>query len=197
MSRTPAQRRRLTQRFTQVVVATPVVAVLGFLVWMTAFGGAKVADQTARFQVKAGRPAPRMVLRDAAGKTTTLAQALGGAPALVVIMDPKCAHCETEIRSVRRVLTERRGQPVPRVVLVSAGASEDLSEAVRRYPDLPVYDDHTGAVGRLGLTMVPAHFSVGADGVVRDVRVGAQSPEYLRDVMKAVLAGVPVRAPRS
>jgi peroxiredoxin len=197
MSRTPAQRRRLTQRFSQAVVAAPVVAVLGFLAWAAAFGGAKVADQTARFQVKAGRPVPRMTLRDAAGKTTTLARVLGGAPALVVIMDPKCAHCETEIRSVQTVLTERRGQPVPRVVLVSAGVSEDLPEAVRRYPDLPVYDDHTGAVGRLGLTMVPAHFSVGADGVVRDVRVGVQSPEYLRDVMRAVLAGAPAHIPRS
>jgi peroxiredoxin len=195
MSRTPAQRRRLTQLFTQAIVAAPVVAVLGFIGWTVLFGGRKVSEQNARFQVKAGRPAPRMKLRDPAGRVTTLAQVLGGAPTLVVIMDPKCAHCETEIRSVRRVLTERRGRPVPRVVLVSAGASEDLPEAVRRYPDLPVYDDHTGAVGRLGLTMVPAHFSVGADGVVRDVRVGVQSPEYLRDVMSAVLAGS--RVPRS
>jgi peroxiredoxin len=195
MPRTPAQRRRQAHLFTQAVVAAPVVAVLGFILWVVVFGSAKVADQIARFQVKAGQPAPRMALRDAAGKTTTLARVLGGAPALVVIMDPKCAHCETEVRSVRKLLGERRGRPAPRVVLVSAGASEDLAMAVRKYPDFPVYDDHTGAVGRLGLTMVPAHFSVGADGVVRDVRVGVQSPEYLRNVMSAVLAASPV--PRS
>lgn len=191
------KRRGTTRLFTNVVVALPVVAVLGFIVWVTVFGRANVADQNARFQVKAGSPAPRMALRDAAGRTTTLGEVLGGAPALVVIMDPKCAHCETEIGSVRALLEERRGHPAPRVVLVSAGASEDLADVVRKYPDLAVYDDHTGAVGRLGLTMVPAHFSVGADGVVRDARVGVQSPEYLRDVMRAVLAGAPPRPPRS
>jgi peroxiredoxin len=195
MSPTPTQRRRQARLFTQAIVAAPVVAVLGFILWVATFGGAKAAEQNARFQVKAGQPAPRMALRDAAGKTTTLAQVLGGAPALVVIMDPKCAHCETEVRSVRALLGERRGRPAPRVVLVSAGASEDLAVAARKYPDLPVYDDHTGAVGRLGLKVVPAHFSVGADGVVRDVRVGLQSPEYLRTVMRAVLAASPV--PRS
>jgi len=194
MPRTPAQRRRQAHLFTQAIVAAPVVAVLGFILWVMVFGGAKVADQTARFQVKAGQATPRMALRDAAGKTTTLARVLGGAPALVVIMDPKCVHCETEIRSVRALLGERRGQAAPRVVLVSVGASEDLAAAVRKYPDLPVYDDHTAAVGRLGLRMVPALFSVGADGVVRDVRVGVQSPEYLRSVMRAVLSG---RAPPS
>lgn len=194
----PSARRRDTARiFTQVIVALPVVAVLGFIAWTAFFGVRDVADQNARFQVKAGLPAPRMKLRDPGGRVTTLAEVLGGAPTLVVIMDPRCAHCETEVRSLRMLLGERQAHPAPRVVLVSAGASEDLPQAVRKYPDFPVYDDHTGAVGRLGLKLVPALFTVGTDGLVHDARVGLQSPEYLRRVMRAVVDGTPASAPPS
>ncbi|HEX2202910.1 MAG TPA: TlpA disulfide reductase family protein [Longimicrobium sp.] len=179
----PRPRRRPRARlFTNVMLALPVLATLAWIGWVVVFGGAEAREIYESFRVKAGAPAPNFALRDVKGEATTLRRVTGDVPTLVVVMDPRCPHCHTEIESVRSILAELRGG-APRVVLVSAGDSATLPEAAAKYPELPLYDDYTGALDRLGLKMVPALFTVHPDGRVRDVRVGVQTPQYLRSVL--------------
>ena len=182
----PRPRRRTTARlFTNLMVALPVAATLAWIGWVVVFGGAEARAIYENFLVKAGQPAPNFALRDVKGEATTLRRVTAGAPTLVVVMDPKCPHCHAEIESVQKILADMPG-PAPRVVLVSAGDSATLPEAAAKYPGLPLYDDYTGALDRLGLKMVPALFSVQPDGRIRDVRVGVQTPQYLRSVLSAL-----------
>jgi cytochrome oxidase Cu insertion factor (SCO1/SenC/PrrC family) len=181
-------RRRASVRYFNIaMVAAPVVAALGFLFWLGVIAPRASREIMQAFRVRAGEPVPSVTLADTLGTRSTLAEALAGGPALVVVMNPTCAHCHTELESIRAIQARTPAPRRSRVVVVSVGESERLREAARRYPEFPVYDDVAGAIqNRLGLKMVPANFSVGADGRVTDVRVGLQSEPYLTDALASL-----------
>lgn len=171
---------RAVRVFNGVMIAAPLLAAGAFLFHLGVIAPREARALVSSFRVSTGQPVPAVRLQDTLGTRTSLAQAVLGQPALVVVMDPVCEHCHTEIATVRRLLARQAAGPAPRVLLVSVGESARLKEAARRYPGLPVYDDVTGTIrGRLGLRVVPASFVVDAAGQVGDVRVGLQSEEYL------------------
>jgi hypothetical protein len=169
---------RAVRVFNGVMIAAPLLAAGAFLFHLAFIAPREAKALVASFRVSTGQTVPPVRLADTLDTRTTLAQAVLGAPALVVVMDPACEHCHTEIASLRKLLA--RNPKAPRVLLVSVGESSRLAEAARRYPGLPVYNDVTGTIrGRLGLRVVPATLVVGANGQLDDVRVGLQSEEYL------------------
>jgi hypothetical protein len=181
--RTP-RRSHAIRIFNIGIVALPLVAAGAFLFYLGVIAPREARALVASFRVSAGQPVPAVRLADTLGARLSLAQAVEGRPSLVVVMDPACEHCHTEIGMVQRLLARTPPARAPRVVLVSVGETRRLAEVGRRYPGIPAFDDVTGSIrGRLGLRVVPASFVVGADGRVGDVRVGLQSEEYLAGVL--------------
>jgi peroxiredoxin len=173
--------------FNAAIVAVPLVAAGAFLFYLGVIQPREARAIVNAFQVRTGQPVPALILVDTLGERLSLAKAVLGQPTLVVVMDPECAHCHTELQAIRTILDRTPPARRPRVVGVSVGRSDLLQDAARRYPGIPLYDDVGGAVQtRLGLRMVPAHFSVAADGRVSEVRVGLQSEPYLAGVMSAL-----------
>jgi peroxiredoxin len=178
---------RAVRLFNGALVAAPLLAAGAFLFHLGVTAPREARELVSSFRVSTGQPVPSVRLADTLGATTTLAQAVLGQPALVVVMDPECEHCHTEIGTIQRLLARNPGRPAPRVLLVSVGESQRLAQAARRYPGLPLYDDEAGTIrGRLGLRVVPATFVVDAAGRVGDVRVGLQSEEYLAGVLRSL-----------
>jgi cytochrome oxidase Cu insertion factor (SCO1/SenC/PrrC family) len=175
---------------TRIAIATPMLAAAAFLYWLGVAAPARSREIMEAFRVRDGAAVPAVVLRDTLGAAGSLAQKVAGERALVVVMDPECGHCHTQLQSIQALLARTPAAHRPRVVAVSVGRSDLLKEAARKYPGLPLYDDERGIIrGRLGLQVVPASFTVDAAGRVGDVRVGVQPEPYM-----VSLLGTMVRA---
>jgi peroxiredoxin len=178
-------RRHVSVRFfNMAIIATPLLAAAAYLFYVGVLAPKKAEEVVNAFRVRTGQPVPAITLADTLDARLSLASAVLGEPALVVVMNPTCSHCHTELASLRTLLSRRSAAERPRVVVVSVGETALLKEAARRYPEFPFYDDVAGALQtRLGLRMVPANFSVAADGRITEVRVGLQSEPYLASVL--------------
>jgi cytochrome oxidase Cu insertion factor (SCO1/SenC/PrrC family) len=173
-------RSRAVGWITRLSIAAPMVAAAAFLYWLGVIAPARSREIMEAFRVRDGQAVPAVSLQDTTGARATLAQAVAGGRALVVVMDPECAHCHTQLQSIQALLARTPAATRPRVVAVSVGRADLLPQAARKYPGLPVYDDARGTIrGRLGLQVVPASFTVDGAGRVGDVRVGVQSDAYL------------------
>lgn len=172
--------------FNLTLMAVPLVVAGAYLFWLGVIAPRQSREIMNAFAVRDGQAVPSVTLVDTLGTRTSLAQVVDGGPAMVVVMNPTCTHCHTQLESLRAIAARSRPDRRPRVVVVSVGETQLLGEVARRYPEFPVYDDVAGTIqGRLGLRMVPANFGV-ADGRVRDVRVGLQTEAFLTAALAAL-----------
>lgn len=179
-----AGRRDAVRIFTRVVIAVPIVAALAAAVWIGVFATPPAERMLERFRIKTGGRMPYVQLQDRGGASTTLSAAATGQPTLVVISDADCRHCESQLRIIKSLREKEAG--APRVVGVSVSIPGRYPSMAARYAPIPLYDDVNGTFRtRLGLAVVPAVLSVGADGRVRDIRFGLQGPSELRGMMDA------------
>lgn len=182
-----ADRRDAVRLFTRTMLALPVVIGVGTMIWLGFFATPSSTRLLERFRVKVGAPVPYVQLHDRAGASVTLAAAATGQPTLVVISDADCAHCENQMRMIKSLPAGDR--PAPRVMGVSVSVQGRYPAMAAKYAPIPLYDDVNGAFrGKLGLEVVPAVMSVGADGRVRDIRFGLQNPSQLRALMDSAAA---------
>jgi hypothetical protein len=178
-------RRDTARLFTQIMVAIPLLAGAGVILWLTLFARPASERMAERFKLKPGGRVPYVQLQDRAGTSTSLSRLASGAPALVVLTDVDCAYCDNELN----VLKGMEAQGAPRVVAVSVSQPGGFATLAARHPALAVYDDVNGAFrGKLGLEAVPVTLAVGADGTVRDVKFGLQNGSQLEALMNAALA---------
>lgn len=183
-------RRDAARLFTRVLLAVPVLAAAGAVVWLTVFAKPAQERLAERFKVKAGGRVPYVQLQDGAGASTSLAQVAQGGAALVVVTDAECEHCDSELRALRGMKVQ-----APRVLAVSVSKPGGYAALAARHPGLALYDDVNGAFrGKLGLEGVPVTLAVAADGTVRDVKFGLQNPSQLRAMMDAASAPAPLAA---
>lgn len=176
-------RRETVRLFTRVVIAIPLVAAAGVMLWLGVFARPAPARLLERFHVKPGGRVPYVQLQDRAGQATSLSDAVRG-PALVVITDAECEYCDSELKTLRGM-----GNGGAAVVAVSVSRAGGFQTLAARHPGLPLYDDVNGAFrGKLGLKGVPVTMAVAADGTVRDIKFGLQNGSQLEALMKAAAA---------
>ena len=178
-------RRDAARLFTRFVIAIPLLAGAGIILWMTVFATPASERMAELFKLKPGERVPYVQLQDRAGASTSLSQVAQGAPALVVLTDVDCAYCDNELKALRQMAAPG----TPRVVAVSVSKPGGFPILAARHPALAMYDDVNGAFrGKLGLEAVPVTLAVGADGIVRDVKFGLQNGSQLRALMDAASA---------
>jgi peroxiredoxin len=179
------RRRDAARLFTRFVIAIPLLAGAGIIVWLTMFARRTDERMAERFKLKPGGGMPYVQLQDRAGAATSLAQVAGSGPALVVLTDADCQFCDNEIRT----LSTFKMPGAPRVVAVSVSKPGGFATLAKRHPQLTLYDDVNGAFrGKLGLEGVPVTLALGADGTVRDVKFGLQNGSQLQALMQAATA---------
>lgn len=181
-------RREAARLFTRFIIAVPLLGAAGVVVWLAAFAKPPSERMQEQFRVKPGAGVPFVQLEDPAGNATSLSRVAAGQPALVLITDADCTHCDSQVRLLHEL--RARGGPAPRLVGVSVSRPERYNALVAKFNGIPVYDDVNQAFrDKLGLQGVPVLLSVAADGTVRQVRFGLQNASQLRVLANEALAG--------
>ncbi|HYW13018.1 MAG TPA: hypothetical protein VE871_13755 [Longimicrobium sp.] len=190
----PAKRRHshkgsggVARLFTNLIIAVPLVAAAGVVVWLTMFAQPASERLLERFKVKPGGRVPYVQLQDRAGQATSLSQVAADAPTLVLITDADCTHCDSQVRLLHAL--RDAGGPAPRLVGVSVSKPERFGALAAKFDGIPLYDDVNKAFrDKLGLQGVPVLLSVAADGTVREVKFGLQNGSQLRVLAEGALA---------
>lgn len=169
------------------VVALVVVTLgLGWVLMKPADGGSsavQVAGAVAAPRV--GDAAPDFTATAIDGSTVKLSE-LRGKPVWVVFMATWCAECRVEAPEIQATYEER---PDLHVVAVYLGedATDVTPYATRlglRFGQVP--DPDSAVAAAYGVRAIPAHYFLDADGVVRDILVGAVGEDRIsQSVAKA------------
>lgn len=186
-------RRRAARLFTRVMIALPLVAAAGVIVWLAAFAQPASERLLDRFKVKPGGRVPYVQLQDRFGRATSLAEVASGEPTLVLVTDADCTHCDSQVRLLHALA--ETDAPAPRLVGVSVSRPERFGALAARFTHIPLFDDVNQAFhDKLGLQGVPLMISVAADGTVREVKFGLQNASQLRMLADGALTAAPLTA---
>lgn len=182
--------RQTVRIFTNVVVAIPLVVALGFLLWLqVAPGQVRELAGSASVSLQAGEAVPELELEDQRGGTVSLRELVGRQGAAILLVDPDCKHCHTEMVALTRLARAQGGGGLP-LVIVSVGAPERVSELRASFPSLPFYHDVDDTLlVQYGLRAVPVLLVADGTGRLRQVRGGIQGEAYLGEVFRALRAG--------
>lgn len=180
-------RREAARLFTRFIIAVPLLAAAGVVVWLTAFAKPASERLLERFRVKPGASVPYVQLEDGAGRGTSLSEVAAGGATLVLITDADCAHCDSQVRLFHDLRKE--GGPAPRLVGVSVSKPERFKALAAKFTGIPVYDDVNQAFrDKLGLQGVPVMLSLAANGTVLEVKFGLLNGSQLQVLADRALA---------
>lgn len=180
-------RRRIALRSlgANLLVALPLVASTGFvaLVWHDARAGARQSG-VVDVALQVGDALPEALIINAQGDAIPIHSLVEDAPTLLVVVDPACPHCHTELDALTRIAGEVAEVPARRVAVISVGAREGTSSLRQRYATLSIYGDEGGAFAQaIGLQAVPVQLLVSGSGAVSAVEVGWLGESHLRALL--------------
>lgn len=144
-----------------------------------------------------GTAAPHFTLKDADGKSVSLAEALKNGPVLVAFFKVSCPTCQLALPFIQR-LHEAYGGANLTILPVSqddaAGTREFMAEFGVRLPVL--LDNHGYAASKsYGLTNVPSLFWISSDGSIQISSVGFSRADLENISAEAARAtGKPVKS---
>jgi thiol-disulfide isomerase/thioredoxin len=149
------------------------------------------ASGSAAFHI--GEPAPPLVVAQVGGGTIDLA-ALRGKPVWVNFMATWCPPCVDEFPIMNRFATQHAEDDL---VVVAVDVAEDESTVAAFTEELnatfPVGLDPDGAAqDAWQAAVLPVHFWIDRDGIVRDGALGGIGPDVMAAGLEAILPGVEV-----
>ena len=137
--------------------------------------------------LEVGQPLPDVPLRRLNGSTTSL-RAYVGHPLWVNFFATWCGPCKAELPEI-----ERRYAVDQRAGLVVLGVDQqeqplDVTTFTKHFGvTYPVTIDPGGAALLFDLHTIPLSVFVGADGVVREIRIGQMQPGAMDEALKTIL----------
>jgi thiol-disulfide isomerase/thioredoxin len=175
-------KRRLVSAFSNAIVALPIAGALGFAAWIHL--QPSPSDRlAAEFQLRAGDPAPDLRLAGGSGSTRRLSDYTGAGPIAVVIVDPDCGYCRTEMENLTAIVAAKPAH-AERFVVVAVGDPARIAELTTEFPALDVQEDRDRSLERTyRLPTVPALFTLDASGQVAEVRFGLQSERQMSTLL--------------
>jgi len=122
------------------------------------------------------------------GKPISLAS-YAGKPLWLTFGASWCPDCRAEAPDVEAAYRKYAPQGLNVVgVFISESASDIAGYAGRVGFTFPIAVDQSTAIASRFRTMgIPTHFFIGADGVIRDIRVGALDPATIETEIQAIL----------
>jgi len=154
-------------------------------------GSAPPSGAAANFHV--GQPAPALVVPQVGGGTIDLAK-LKGKPVWINFMATWCPPCRDEFPLMNGFAARYGGRGL---VVLAVDVKEDegivASFAQSLNTTFPVGLDADGAAQqRWGAVVLPVHFWVDAQGIVRDGSLGGIGPDVMARGLESILPGVTV-----
>ena len=173
-------------RLAAILVVT--LAIVAGVAWAVVRGGG--TQSTAASAVGESRPVPGQVAPDFTvttldGATVSLHD-LRGRPVWLSFSATWCADCRSEAPDVEEAAAIARTNSVATVKIYTSDEAAAVAEYSKRLGlTIPSVPDPASAVAKTyRIAGVPTHYFIGADGVVRSIRIGAMS----RPQMDAALA---------
>jgi peroxiredoxin len=121
------------------------------------------------------------------GKTVSLSD-YAGKPLWLTFGASWCPDCRSEAPDVQAMFQKYRAQGLNVLaVFINEGQSDISTYATRAGLTFPIVVDESTSIAGLYRTLgIPTHFFIGADGRIRDVKIGALHP----DDMDREIAGI-------
>ncbi|HOC14375.1 TlpA family protein disulfide reductase [Propioniciclava tarda] len=197
-----ARERIRSSKLGTLVVLLITAAVVAGGVWLVNQGNAKnAAAQTAGGTVvkmpgiskvappEVGKPAQDFTITTYDGKSVSLS-GLKGKAVWVTFGASWCSGCQAEVPDINAAAKafESKG-----VVVLGVNISED-NAAVKAYAQriglmYPIGADPESAIADdYAVSAIPSHFFIDANGVVRDIRLGALSPSMMESILNKLVA---------
>lgn len=155
-------------------------------------GGATVVKLPGQSQLPppaVGRPAQDFTLTTIDGATVSLAE-LRGRPVWIAFGASWCSACQAEMPDIQAAATRYAGSDV---VVLGINISED-DAAVRAYArrvglTFPLGADPASVIAdEYAVGAIPAHYFVGRDGLIRDIRVGGLATTTMNQILDGLVA---------
>jgi cytochrome c biogenesis protein CcmG/thiol:disulfide interchange protein DsbE len=136
-----------------------------------------------------GSVPPGFTATTADGKTVSLAD-YAGKPLWLTFGASWCPDCRAEAPDVEAAYLKYQPQGLAVLgVFISESAPDISSYAGRAGLTFPIAVDANTAIASKYRTMgIPTHFFIGADGKIKDVKIGALDPATIDSEIQAILA---------
>jgi peroxiredoxin len=123
------------------------------------------------------------------GKTVSLAQ-FAGKPVWLTFGASWCPDCRSEAPDVEAAYQKYQAQGLNILAVFISESSTDIgSYASRAGLTFPIAVDQQTVIASQFRTMgIPTHFFIGADGRIKDVKLGALDPTTIDSEVQAILA---------
>lgn len=177
-----------------LLVTVAVIAVLAVLLGGGGFGASEgvtevnlTADVAGAAPV-AGAIPPGFTAKTYDGKTVSLAD-YAGKPVWLTFGASWCPDCRAEAPDIEAAYTKYQAQGLNILaVFISESASDVGSYAGKVGMTFPIAVDANTVIASQYRTMgIPTHFFIGADGKIKDVKIGALDPATMESEIKAIL----------
>ena len=111
---------------------------------------------------------------------------LGDRPTWVMFVATWCPGCRTEMPDIQQAYTQE--SDVEFIALYVQQSPQEVSDFAKRLGlTFPQAADRNGNVaGAYGVRGLPTHVFIGADGIVKNVRVGAMNPDQINEELDAI-----------
>jgi peroxiredoxin len=182
-------------RLQTIVVIAVVAVVVGVLAWSAS--GAGMTDGVTRVELPANAaavaPAVGEVPPDFTGLTydgTTVSLSdYAGKPVWLTFGASWCPDCRTEAADVEATYQANRDRGLVVLgVFINEPATDVAGYALRAGLTFPIAVDQNADVAAAYRSMgIPNHFFIGADGRIREVRIGALSKDDMARAVAAIM----------
>jgi cytochrome c biogenesis protein CcmG, thiol:disulfide interchange protein DsbE len=182
-------------RLQTIVVVAVTVIVIGAAAWFVAGRGGddgvtavNLTGDVADAAPAVGASAPDFVAQTYDGQTVALSD-YAGKPVWLTFGASWCPDCRTEAPDVEAAYQSYKGQGLVVLgVFIDEGADDIRSYAQRAGLTFPIAVDQNELVASAYRTMgIPTHFFIGADGRIREVRVGALPKSEMERAISEIL----------
>jgi peroxiredoxin len=186
---------RLAGRLQTVVVIAIVAVIVGVLAWSAS--GAGMTDGVTRVELPAdaaavapavGEIPPDFTALTYDGATVSLSD-YAGKPVWLTFGASWCPDCRTESADVEATYEANRDRGLVVLgVFINEPAADVAGYAQRAGLTFPIAVDPNADVAAAYRSMgIPTHFFIGADGRIREVRIGALSKDDMARAVAAIL----------
>ncbi len=185
----------LAGRLQTIVVIVIVAVIVGVLAWSASGAGmtdgvtqVKLPDNAAAVAPTAGEIPPDFTALTYNGETVSLSD-YAGKPVWLTFGASWCPDCRTESADVEATYEANREQGLVVLgVFINEPAADVAGYAQRAGLSFPIAVDPNADVAAAYRSMgIPTHFFIGADGRIREVRIGALSKDDMARAVAAIL----------